>query len=228
MGALPLIFISAVIAAGAGVMVALAPRELADPGLTLTCLALMLAVSHFKLRLPLSLGQSTMSMAYVVDFTVLVTLGVHVAMLIAAAGVFVQCTVNVRRPQPWYRTAFSVAAIALSVQAAGSVWSALGGSTVETAVASVVPLALASVVYFAVNTGLISVAVSLTNGTSAVTFWKRNFAETLPSYLVAAGVASLLGVVGDPYLLVAVALAPMGLSHFAYRLRFRHVASQVA
>jgi hypothetical protein len=227
-GVLSLTFISAVIAAGAVAMVGLAPRELADPALALTCLVVMLAVSHLKLRMPLGMGQSTMSMAYVVDFTALVTLGVDVAMLIAAAGVLVQCTLNVRRPQPWYRTAFSVAAIVLSVQAAGAVWSALGGSTVDSALASVVPLALGSVAYFLVNTGLVTAAVSLANGVPAVTFWKRNFAETLPSYLVAAGVASLLGVVGDPYLLVAVALAPMGLTHFAYRLRFRHLASQLA
>ena len=219
-------FIGTVTAAGAAVFVTLTPREFAQPALTLVFLGTMLAVSLLKLRLPLGLGQSTMSMAYVVDFTVLVTLGADVAMLIAAVGVLTQCTVKVRRPQPWYRTAFSVAAVVLSVQAAGWVWSLMSGPEAATLLGSLLPLAAAAVLYFGVNTGLIASAVGLANATSPVRFWQRNFVATLPSYLLAAAIASTLVVFHDAYVLLAVAIAPMLLAHLGYGAWFRRIAAR--
>lgn len=222
-------FIGAVLAVGATVLVTQVPRSLPEPGLTLVFLAIMVGASLAKLRLPLGLGQSTMSIAYVIDFTVLVTLGADVAMLIAAAGVITQCTINVRRPQPWYRTAFSVAAVVLSVQAAGWIWSTLGGAADPKAgAANLVPLAPAALLYFAVNTGLVAGAIGVSNGVSALTFWQRNFVGTLPGYLLAAGVASTLIVFKDGYLLIGAALGPMLIAYVAYSAWFRQVARQSA
>ena len=221
------LFIGAVIAAGAAVLVTRMPLEYARPALALVFLGTMLAVSLFKLRLPLGLGQSTMSMAYIVDFTALVTLGVDVAMLIAAAGVVAQCSFKTRRQQPWYRTAFSVAAIVLSVQAAGWMWTLLGGSTgQQNILASLAPLAGAAVVYFAINTGLIAGAIGLANSVPTTQFWQRNFMGTLPAYLLAAVVASTLVAFRDAYVLLGVAVAPMALGHLLYGAWFRQVARQ--
>jgi hypothetical protein len=223
------LFIGAVIAAGTSVLFARMPLEFARPALALVFLATMLSVSLFKLRLPLGLGQSTMSMAYIVDFTALVTLGADVAMLIAAAGVVAQCTLNVRRPQPWYRTAFSTAAIVLSVQAAGWMWALLGGSTgQQNILASLAPLAGAAVVYFAINTGLIAGGIGMANSVPVTQFWQRNFMGTLPAYLLAAAVASTLVTFRDAYVLLGVALAPMALGHLLYGAWFRQVARQSA
>lgn len=223
------LFIAAVFAAGATVLIAQAPRRLAEPGLALVFLAIMVGASLVKLRLPLGLGQSTMSMAYVIDFTVLVTMGADVAMVIAAAGAITQCTINVRRPQPWYRTAFSVATVVLSVQAAGWVWLALGGSADPAAAsANLVPLAPAAMMYFAVNTGLIAGAIGLANGVPLLTFWQRNFVGTLPGYLLAAGIASTLVIFEDGYLLIGVALGPMVIAYLAYSAWFRQVGRQSA
>jgi hypothetical protein len=136
---------------------------------------------------------------------------------------------NVRRPQPWHRTAFSVAAVVLSVQAAGWIWSVLGGTVdPRAAAANIVPLAPAAVLYFAVNTGLIAAAIGLSNGVRVLTFWQRNFVGTLPGYLLAAGIASTLIVFKDGYLLIAAALAPMLIGYLAYSAWFRQVARQSA
>ena len=220
------LFIGAIIAGGATVLGTGAPRDYAQPALTLAFLVVMVGVSLLKLRLPLGLGQSTMSMAYVVDFTVLVTLGADVAMLIAAAGVLTQCTINVRRPQPWYRAAFSVASVVLSVQAAGWMWSVLGGASDSTILASLMPLGAASVLYFGVNTGLIAVAVGLANGVAPLRFWQKNFVGTLPAYLLAAAIASSLVMFRDAYVLLAVAIAPMLLAHLGYGAWFRQIAAR--
>ena len=223
------VFIGAVIAAGAAVLVTRMPHEVAQPVLALVFLGTMLAVSLLKLRLPLGLGQSTMSMAYVVDFTVLVTLGADTAMIIAALGVLTQCTVNVRRRQPWYRTAFSVAAIVLSVQAAGWVWLLLGGNASTTSIlASLAPLAVAAMLYFGVNTGLIATAIGLSNDAGVLQFWQRNFVGTLPAYLLAAAIASSVVTFRDAYVLLAVAAVLMLLGHLLYGAWFRQIARQIA
>lgn len=221
------IYIGAVIAAGALVLGTFAPRELSNPLLAATFLAAMIVVSLFKLRLPLGHGQSTLSMAYVVDFTVLATAGADLAMAIAAVGVLVQCTVNVRRRQPWYRTAFSIATVALSVRTAGLVWAALGGSLNGPAgMDAVLPLVGAAVPYFAINSGLVAVAIALSSGVSPVRCWTQGFVATAPSVLAAAGVVAAVEVAMTPdaYVILMSAAVPMMLCHLAYAAWFRKLA----
>ncbi len=221
------VYVGGVIAAGVVLLTGSAPREYAQPVLTAALLAAMLIVSLFKLRLPLGRGPATMSMAYVVDFLAIVALGADVAMVIAACGVLVQCLTRVRRRQPWYRTAFSVAAVTLAVRGAGVVWIALGGTIGSPAVENtVLPLAAAALLYFGINTGLIAVAVALSNGLSPAHYWSRSFSRTAPGYLVAAGTVAAIQffVMQDVYVMVPVAAVPMVLCHIAYAFWFRQVA----
>ena len=223
------LYVAAVIGVGALVLLAFVPREYPQPWLAVTCLAAMLTVSLFKLRLPLGHGCSTMSMAYVVDFTVMTTAGVDLAMTIAAVGVLVQCTVNVRRKQPWYRAAFSVASVVLAVKSAGWTWLALGGTVgLSAAGATLVPLAMAAVVYFALNTGLVATAIALSTGASVVGVWQGHFVRAAPSYLVAATAVAALDVVMGPqaYLVLPAAAVPMIACHLAYAAWFRRLSEQ--
>ena len=169
-----------------------------------------------------------MSMAYVVDFAVIATAGADLAMAIAAVGTLVQCTVNVRRRQPWYRTAFSVATVVLAVRSAGLVWAAFGG-TIDAAsgVGAVLPLVAAAVPYFAINSGLVAAAIALSNGTSPVRCWTQNFLSTAPSVFAAAAVVAGLeaAMSSDAYVLLIAAAVPMALCHLAYSVWFRRVAA---
>ena len=224
-------YIGAVMAAGAVVLVTFAPREIANPTLALTFLAAMLVVSLFKLRIPLGDGGSTLSMAYVVDFAVLVTSGADLAMAIAAAGVLVQCTVNVGRRQPWYRTAFSVAAIVLAVRGAGWAWQVAGGGGEGLiGLTIVLPLLIAALPYFAINSGLVATAVALSNGSSPFRCWQAHFLRTAPSCFVAAGlVASLhVAMVPNGYLLLVAAAIPTMVCHLAHARWFERVAARMS
>ena len=49
----------------------------------------------------------------------LLLLGPRAAVLVAAAGVWTQCTVKIKRPYPWYRTIFSIAAEAVTMAVSG-------------------------------------------------------------------------------------------------------------
>ena len=221
-------YIGAVILAGAVVLVTAAPRELANPVLALTFLAAMLVVSLCKLRIPLGSGASTLSMAYVVDFAVLVTSGPELAMVIAAVGVLVQCTVNVRSRQPWYRTAFSIATVVLAVASAGVFWQALGGAATG-GLAIVLPLAAAAVPYFAINSGLVATAVALSSGISPVRCWQQHFLRTAPSCFLAAGVVAGLSIAltPDAYLLLIAAAVPTAITHVAHARWFARVAARM-
>ena len=94
------LYVGGVIAAGGALLVQFAPRTYPHPWMALTLLLAALVLSVFKLRLPLGRGNSTMSMAYAVDFAALMMIGSDLAMVIAAAGVLTQCTVRVKRRQP--------------------------------------------------------------------------------------------------------------------------------
>ena len=80
-------YVGGVIATGAALLIHFAPLHYPRPWLAVALLAAALILSAFKLRLPLGRGNSTMSMAYAVDFVALVSAGPDLAMVIAAAGV---------------------------------------------------------------------------------------------------------------------------------------------
>jgi hypothetical protein len=219
------LYVGVVIAAGAWALAGSVPRELPAPLLAMTWLAAMVVVSLFKLRLPLRRGHSTMSMAYVIDFLVLVTAGADLATVIAAAGVIVQCTVRVGRGQPWYRTAFSVATVALAVQTAGLLWSASGGTIASPGFATTaLPLIIAALGYFAINTGLVAAVIALSAGRVAVPAWLQ-FMRTAPAFLTAAGAAIVIQllIAREAYLFIPGAMTPIFVCYFSYAAWFRRI-----
>ncbi len=112
--------------------------------------------SLWKINLPIPLAsRSTLSVSYAANLMALLLLGPQQALVIALVGVWTQCTINVRRRYPWYRTAFSIGAEALTMLATGLVYQLLGGAfrpVVLTTLAK--PLVAAIAAYFFVNTGL--------------------------------------------------------------------------
>jgi len=223
------IHVGGVIAAGAGLLASFGPSDYAPATLVATLAAAMLVVSYFKLRLPLAHGNSTISMAFAVDFVALLTVGADVAMIIAAAGVLVQCLMRVRRRQPLYRTAFSVATIVISVQAAGFMWTALGGSITEFGVANtIVPLTAMTLAYFAVDAGLVATAIALSSGLSPVRD-AQPFLATAPGYVLAATIATVVTVMlrQQDYTLLPLAAVPVLACHLAYSAVFRRMAERL-
>jgi PAS domain S-box-containing protein len=217
-----MLYVGAVILAGAGLLVQFAPRTYPRPWFALALLLSALILSLFKLRLPLGRGNSTMSMAYAVDFAALIITGPGLATVVAAAGVLMQCTVRVKRRQPIYRTAFSVASVIIAVQVAGVVWQALGGDVDAPGIISslVMPLSGAAMTYFAVNTVLVAGAIALSSGVSAVREWNREFFWSAPAYFLSAAVAGMiaLAMAHGAYILLPLAASPLYLSYRAYRM----------
>lgn len=225
----PRLYIAAVIAAGAGLLVYLAPTNLQNPFVTGALFVSTLVVSVFKLRLPLIKGVSTMSMAAAIDFVALLLESANVAMLLGAVGVLVQCFVRVRRRQPVHRAAFSAAAVIIAVQLAGWGWHALGGSLTELTVTStVLPLMVCAISYFAVNAGLVAGAIAVT-ADSPFRALSPEFLRSAPAYLVSACVAGLvaLAILNGVFVLLPIVASPLYVCYYAYHRRWTEVFARL-
>jgi len=223
------LYVGCVILLGTALLVRFTPVLYPNPWLTIALLCSSLLLSSLKLRLPLGRGVSTMSMACAADLVALMTLGPNVAMVTASTGVLFQCTWRVRRSQPLYRAAFSVASVVITVQAAGWIWRALDGSLAAVTLTTVlVPLVSISAGYFLVNTGLVATAIGLTNRESPLRAWYREFFWSAPSYFLSGAAAGVVGLIitNDAYILLPLAFVPLYVSYRAYHLSLARIEAE--
>jgi signal transduction histidine kinase/CheY-like chemotaxis protein len=223
--ALPLgarIYVAAVIAAGAAALVLLFPLSIPRPAWFAALLAGALLTSTWKVNLPISLTSgSTLSVSYAADLMALLLLGPRPAMVIASVGALAQCTVSIRQPYPVYRTAFSVAAEAVTMAAASIVYVGLGGPIPPrefTALAG--PLVATIATYFLVNTALVAGAIGLSAGRRVWQVWRDDFLWSAASFMVAgtAGAVAAIVIERGAHWVAVLTLAPIYLTYRTYRL----------
>jgi signal transduction histidine kinase/CheY-like chemotaxis protein len=224
------IYVVTVIATGAAVLFVTAPRALPDPALSLFLLLTVCITSAWKVNLPISLTSgATLSVSYAADLMALLLLGPRAAIAIAAVGVWAQCTVNVKRRYPLYRTAFSVAAEVVTMAATGAVYRLLGGSTGPFDVPSLLkPLVAAITVYFVFNTALIATVVGLSSNRSIWRLWRDDFLWSGTSFVVAGTAGAMAAVVVDrgQHWKALLMLAPVYLAYQTYRLVIARLEDQ--
>lgn len=224
------LYVTAVIIVGAGAAVAFFPRVSPPPILFAALLACSCLTASWKVNLPISLvSGSTLSLSHAANLMALLILGPNSAILVAIAGAWTQCTFNVRRTYPWYRTVFSMAAEAITVAATGVAYTSLGGAVPPIDVIALSkPLAGAIAMYFVVNTGLVAGAIALSVGKSAWRVWHDDFLWSGPSF-TAAGVFGALGAVviarGWQWAALLI-LAPVYLTFRTYRLFLSRLEEQ--
>jgi diguanylate cyclase (GGDEF)-like protein/putative nucleotidyltransferase with HDIG domain len=197
MKSLPLaarIYVCAIIGIGGILFAAFFPTHFHDSVLLFISLLVLSSVtSVFKVNLPLARRSSTMSVSYAVDFLSLLLLGPNETMVVAAASAFSQCTFRIKERNPIHRTLFSMACLVVTVQAAGLVYHALGGSHgVITSVETMKPLLGAASAYFALNTFTVATAIALSVRQPLLKVWHENFLWSAPSYYVGAAAAALV------------------------------------
>jgi len=217
------VYVASVIVAGAVVMAVCLP--LADftqqPVLFAALVVLGSAAAALKVTLPLTAGGSTMSVSYAADFAALLLLGPHEAMVVAAAGAFSQYHINNKEKHPPYRTLFSMASVAITVEAAGLALRWVAGPAAGAGVSMVAPaLVAAATVYFLLNTGLTATAIGLSTGQAVWTTWQADFLWSAPGYFVGAGTAAIasLLVTKTGYWFAPLAFAPIYLTYRTYKV----------
>src|SRR5471030_638031 len=209
-----------VIACGALTFFVLVPRATLTPIIPLIFLVLASSLtSAFKIQFPIASG-SNMSVSYVVDIAALILRGPHATMIVGAASGWSQTTLNSRSPNPVFRTLFNMSILVLTVQAAGQVYSRLGGRPDADPSALIMPLAGMALTYFFVNTVPIAIAIALTTNQSAWRIWKTDFASSAPSYLLGAAAAAVVIKVTESsgyWLTLLLFAAPLYLTYKMYR-----------
>jgi signal transduction histidine kinase/ActR/RegA family two-component response regulator len=221
-------YVSTVLVAGTLTFAAYFPDSYPRPLLFTGLLAAACLTSIWKVNLPIPLASSaTLSMADVANLLALLLLGPQQAVLVAVAGVLIQCTVNVSRPYPWYRTLFSAAAAALTIVSA---WLAYASLRELSGAATLPPLAVvgAMTVYFVVNTSLVAAAIAVSTGRRAWRVWRDDFLWSGMSFMMAGGAGALAAVVienGHGWKAVLV-IAPVYVTYRTYRLFVERLTSE--
>jgi diguanylate cyclase (GGDEF)-like protein/putative nucleotidyltransferase with HDIG domain len=149
-------------------------------------------------------------------------------MLIVMSSAWSQSTFRMSERNPAYKTLFSMAALVISVAAAGAMYSALGGSYGTLPAAPLQSLMAAAMTYFLVNSLAVAGAFGLSTGRSVFRVWHDNFLWTISSYVVgamAAGIAVELSHSAGQWW-TALAFIPLGLTYRTYRIYLRRIADE--
>ena len=215
-------YVTGVIVVGAALVVAFFPRQYPDPGTFAILLAAACLTAAWKVNLPLPLTNgSTLSVSHAADLMALILLTPPQAMIFGVIGAWTQCTFNVRQRYPLYRTVFSMAAAAITMQVTGLVFTLVDG-TVRPLALEAIPrvIVCALLTYFLVNTGLIAGAIASSTRRSAWQVWREDFLWSAPNFMVAGTAGALSAFVlerTEPWLAILM-LAPVYLSYRTYRV----------
>jgi diguanylate cyclase (GGDEF)-like protein/PAS domain S-box-containing protein len=215
-------FVAVVAGAGATVLVLFFPRTVPNPSLFLGLVLLSSLASGLRLRLPLGTSASNLSVSYAIDFAALLLIGRDLTTIVAAVSAFTQSTYGVARRNPPERVAFNVAALVLTVHAAGTVFQLFSVPNPDLLDIRDIakPLVAGALVYYLSNTALVATAIALSSRQPIATVWESNFLWTAPSYLVGAGAAAASVALWktDQGWLLPLAAAPVYLTFRSYRI----------
>jgi len=235
MGKLPLparVYITASIVFGTLLLAYFGPQtRFPQPWLFVVVLAASMATSAFKVSLPIAKSGSTMSVSYAVDVAALLLLGTNATMLISVVSAWTQCTFRMNVRNPIYRTAFSMACLAITVQAAGYTFTKMGGvpGTFGDNVTDIgKPLLTAATIYFLFNTGQVGIAVALTTRQSFLPLWQQNYLWSAPSYFVGAAAAAIAAwaVIKGGIWIGLLTVAPLYLTYRAYKIYMGRISER--
>jgi signal transduction histidine kinase/CheY-like chemotaxis protein len=211
------LYVSGAILCGAGV---LAWRFATQPIQTDVVFLFLVLLSAALGSRTVALGQKAeMALSLPLILCALMRAGTGGAIDVAVVGMLSTCLLR-KKPLAPHRTLFNIASVALATLASGALYEALhqqGGRFVPSN--DLFALAAAVVTYFASNTILVAVAISLSNGRPLVHVWAQSFRWTLISYLaggsIAAGMVHLLESYG-PYSLI-LSVPPILLLYYFFR-----------
>ena len=124
--------------------------------------------------------------------------------------------------KPAYRALFNAANFGLTVLAAGAVYHALGGTTGRAPAlpGDLLPLFAMGLTYFLMNTGIVSVVLSLTERKNVWRVWQVNFLWTIFHMLASLPVGVAIAVVHHSLSVWGVCLfvAPLLLARYSFKL----------
>jgi len=134
------------------------------------------------------------TIGFPVDFVLILVYGPAWAMLVTVLGLTIYATIKGK--SAWYKIAFDSSQYALSAGIAGLVYQYSGGIVgFQNFLKFIFPATLCALTYCFVNLILVTVVISLAQGSRIFTVWRVNFKENLPTYLAEAPLGFLMTII---------------------------------
>ena len=177
------------IAVGIGLLVAALALDFRfpEPARFVTCLVLAVLGSTFKVKLPGM--QGTLSISFVLALIAIAQMTLSQSLIVGVVATVVQCYWRARkRPTP-VQVLFNISTLVVSVALAFGLLDAVRNS------GALIPgLVVAALLFFIVNSGMVSLVLALLNSQSAVSIWRNCHRWAFPYYVAGAVVAGLVTV----------------------------------
>ncbi len=162
-----------------------------EPARFLTCLSLAMLGSTFKVKLPGM--QGTLSIGFVLCLIAIAQLTLTEALAVGVFCTLVQCVWRPGTRPTILQVLFNVSTLVVQVILAFLVLDGVRGSG-----GALIPgLVIAGVVFFVVNTVLVSLVLALMNGQSAISIWQNCHRWTFPYYIAGAMLAGFVTVYSE-------------------------------
>lgn len=144
----------------------------------------------FKISLPYF---GTMSIAYIFVFATLLVYGVSESILASIVSAFTASLFNTKRKNPPHRIFFNVSVTALTSAGAANIFILMNGTPGHIAIPKcLIPIILTTLSFYAINTFLVSAAISLSKSENIVTIWKENYLWAAINFFAAGSSIALL------------------------------------
>jgi diguanylate cyclase (GGDEF)-like protein len=240
MKSLPLaarVYVLAVVAVGALLGARSVLSLTIDPAPFLWLLLLAVVASVFKIAVPMPASSQplNLSLAFAPNFAALLVLDAPAAMLVAVAAAWTQTTFNsLRTRNPWHRTVFNMAALAVTMTATELALRTVSGHGRPWGVRADAPaLGAAAVTYYLVNSGVVAGAIAAASAQPFFGLWRKHLLSGWLGHVFGAVAAALaVGTVGTsgfwvvPLLAVSLGLAYRGYRAYIHRMDQQQLAVQ--
>jgi len=141
-----------------------------------------LTISAFAEFIPVNLPMAgSITIAFPIDFLLILVHGPALAMLIAALGALIGETIE--RKISWDKVIFNASQYALTAGIAGIAYQQAGGVVgAQNIFRFILPATICALTYCIVNITLFVIVVSFAQNVRIKTIWRTSIKETVPSY----------------------------------------------
>lgn len=192
-------------------------------------LAVFLVLGGLAQLLPIRFSRNaTVSLSMAVALAAILTFGpVYAACVNLASGIVHYCTMVFPRRKPFYRSAVTTSTFLIAAWASGQLYLALGGrvGVASSEYTNLLPLAVAALLYYIINTTIVTEAMALEQRTAFWPLFKKNYqwltvnvASLTPLGFGIAFVYEHVGIAG-----LAFFVLPISMAWYSFRLYGRSI-----
>ncbi|HDN84619.1 MAG TPA: HD-GYP domain-containing protein [Candidatus Aerophobetes bacterium] len=179
-------------------------------------MVLILIAESFSVSLPYG---GSVTLGFPVIYATLLTQGPIVGVWVAACGSLTELKKGKRTDVR--RMLFDLGESVISTSGAWLVYTYTGGIIIKNvSSAHIIPIGLAALVFFAINSFTVSTILALQKGTSIIDMWSNNFRWVTPNYLAQTPLGFLMAVIYRQisWWAVIFVMLPLFIAYWAYRL----------